>query len=411
MIALVVCGAGAGLETPALGRAAGAPFSISLSDTPSTADPLLITFTATVVPGTPTGFNWSFGDGSFWNGSGAALFNPSHLYPTAGSYNATVRVHEGAASALQWLVVSLVSPNLTVTVRVQNATGPAPLTVTFDATVLGGSGTYRSFVWSFGDGGTGSGLHLSYSYVHPGQFRAVLNVTDSSGTSQLAIVPVNATDGHAVSTNLATSPGMVALWGLAGAAVGVLATLTLTGRLFRRARASESSVTSAGPPPSTSPGPVDDPGRPIPPSSTLPSPPEPVLGPGAIAETPAPRPAVPAEALRLSERVVVHLARLGVLSSDEVAPLGFSQMGMAADLGVPQNRITNVLRRLAAAGILTEELRHVRGRSRRLKVYRLTPRGETLAKELRVRHRTPAGPVPRPGASLPRPAQPSGNPP
>jgi DNA-binding MarR family transcriptional regulator len=84
----------------------------------------------------------------------------------------------------------------------------------------------------------------------------------------------------------------------------------------------------------------------------------------------------------------VHLSAQGQLRDDEVATPGFTQGGMASALGVRQNSLTNVLRRLVAAGLLTEDVRHVKGRNRRLKVYRLTVRGEGLARELRLRRKT-----------------------
>ncbi|MCI4340422.1 MAG: hypothetical protein L3J73_04055 [Thermoplasmata archaeon] len=114
--------------------------------------------------------------------------------------------------------------------------------------------------------------------------------------------------------------------------------------------------------------------------------------------TPSPKMHVAPEALRVSQRIVLHLAGLGTLGHDEVAPVGFTQIGMSEVLGVRQNALTNVLRRLVAADVVTEDTRHVRGQPRRLKVYRLTSRGEALARDLRHSHGK-AGPTPRPGES------------
>ncbi|MCI4350086.1 MAG: PadR family transcriptional regulator [Thermoplasmata archaeon] len=99
---------------------------------------------------------------------------------------------------------------------------------------------------------------------------------------------------------------------------------------------------------------------------------------------PAPEPVrLKREVLRLSQRVVLHIAGQGFLPPNEVAPPGLSQMGMVADLGAAQTSLTKVLQRLEAAGVLTVGRAHVRGQPRRLKVYRLTPLGESLARELR----------------------------
>jgi DNA-binding PadR family transcriptional regulator len=89
--------------------------------------------------------------------------------------------------------------------------------------------------------------------------------------------------------------------------------------------------------------------------------------------------------LRISQRVVLHMARQGALRPDEIAPNGLTQAGMAEELVVGQNSLTNVLRRLEAAGVVEADVRHVRGRPRRLKVYTLTSRGESIAKDLRGR--------------------------
>lgn len=121
--------------------------------------------------------------------------------------------------------------------------------------------------------------------------------------------------------------------------------------------------------------------------------------PEAREEAPAvPRPvpegtAVPAETLRLSMRIVLHLSSLGALGPHDVAPAGFTQAGMAAALGAKQNSLATVLKRLELAGVLTTDVRHIRGGARRMKVYRLTHRGEALARDLRSRT-----PGPRPSS-------------
>ncbi|MFI5415146.1 MAG: hypothetical protein ACHQ16_05720, partial [Candidatus Lutacidiplasmatales archaeon] len=94
--------------------------------------------------------------------------------------------------------------------------------------------------------------------------------------------------------------------------------------------------------------------------------------------------------LRLSQRVILHVYAQGVQGHGEVAAPGLCQAGMVEALGIPQAGLAAVLRRLEAAGVLLGEKGHVRGHDRRLKVYRLSPRGLELARELRTRaHRRP----------------------
>lgn len=91
------------------------------------------------------------------------------------------------------------------------------------------------------------------------------------------------------------------------------------------------------------------------------------------------------EVIRLSQRVILHLYAQGILPAGAVAPPGLCQAGIGEALGVTQSGLVAALRRLEAAGILTAERGHVRGRDRRLKVYRLSERGLELARELRAR--------------------------
>jgi len=89
------------------------------------------------------------------------------------------------------------------------------------------------------------------------------------------------------------------------------------------------------------------------------------------------------ETLRLSQRVVLQIYRQGALGPHEVAPVELCQLGLVGSLGVRQSALTKVLTRLVAAGVLATDRRHVEGQPRRLKVYQLTPLGESLARDLR----------------------------
>jgi len=66
---------------------------------------------------------------------------------------------------------------------------------------------------------------------------------------------------------------------------------------------------------------------------------------------------------------------------------------MIEELEMRQGALTGVLRRLVSAQVLEESREHVRGVDRRVKVYRLTPTGERLVRQLRSRQpdRVPPG--------------------
>jgi DNA-binding PadR family transcriptional regulator len=99
--------------------------------------------------------------------------------------------------------------------------------------------------------------------------------------------------------------------------------------------------------------------------------------------------------LQLSHRVVLHIFAHGTLHPGEVAPRSLCQSGMQEALDARQGALAGVLQRLEAAGIVECETGHVREVERRVKFYRLTPRGESLARQLRSRPRDPPPRTPR----------------
>jgi DNA-binding MarR family transcriptional regulator len=116
------------------------------------------------------------------------------------------------------------------------------------------------------------------------------------------------------------------------------------------------------------------------------SPPPPILVAGpvppvAVAAAPV------SEGARVAGRVILHLYGLGRLELHDVAPVGFTQRGLGATLGLRQGTIAKVLSRLLAAGVLQVEKRHVSGETRRLNIYSLTRTGEAIARDLQRRAR------------------------
>jgi DNA-binding MarR family transcriptional regulator len=372
----------AGLSPLAFGASpsSSASFSVSLSATPAHGiAPLVVSFTTTVLSGTPTGYNWSFGDASYWNGSGAGFADAVHEYAYAGLFNATVVVLEGATQASSSIEVGVGLAPLVLRATAYPVSGPAPLTVLFNGSVAGGSGTYRTFDWTFGDQGVGSGLQIRHTYNTSGEFVAILNVTDTAGNLAQVRAYVNVTTAPVRTTPDAPSTLWASpVWPLLGAFLLGIVLATAIALLVRpgllRRNALESTATL--PALELARGPIREPAP-----AALPAASRVVAN--ARAPLPAPSQPVNPEALRLSQRVVLHLARLGALQADEIASEGFTQAGMAAAVGSGQNVLTNVLRRLEAAGVVVSDVRHVRGRPRRVKVYRLTPRGEALAHDLR----------------------------
>lgn len=91
------------------------------------------------------------------------------------------------------------------------------------------------------------------------------------------------------------------------------------------------------------------------------------------------------ERLRMSLRILLHIANQGRFGPGELAPWALSQPGMVEVLRLNQGALAGALQRLVRSGVLTVNRTHVRGHDRRLKVYQLTGIGVELVRDLRAR--------------------------
>ncbi len=197
---------------------------VSASASPSQgAAPLLVNFTSTASGGSNSGYaySWDFGDGTA--GSGAA---PSHSYTTGGTYTATVTVTDSAADT--GTATATVSP-LSVDLSATPTSGNFPLNVSLTASPCGGTGTYASYVWTFGDGtapSTTTASTVAHTYAGAGTYSASVKVTDSAGiTAASSAVTITATVPPLTATATATptsglAPVTVSLGGTASGGVG-----------------------------------------------------------------------------------------------------------------------------------------------------------------------------------------------
>lgn len=365
-------------------------FSVSISATPSSgSSPLFVTFSTTILSGTPTNYNWSFGDGKYLNGTATpANETPSHYYYLPGFFNATVTVWEGSEKSTSMPIeISVYSTPMVVHVSASPDQGTAPLYVLFNATVTGGTGTYTSFSWSFGDGGTGSGSIIEHTYSGKGEYHAVVTVKDSSGELAEGSGWINVTTIQSGTQTSGLPPYPYLIAGFVAGIVVALLAMYMIGRLGRR---------PPGPselrPPEKEAHPgvaesdlVPEKGEARPeevPAQTAP----PVLSKTEHLEGPStttPKQVKEGEPVTLSQRVLVHMAKQGITGPHELAPMELTQGGIAEKLGVRQNVLTNVMKRLEEGELVTSSVTHVKGGFRRLKVYKLTPKGEALARELR----------------------------
>lgn len=141
--------------------------------------PLTVVFTDAST-GSPTSWNWTFGDG----GTSTAQ-NPSHVYAAGGTY--TVALTATNATGSNTLTRTGYITVGTVTVPVANftgtpTTGTAPLTVVFTNT---STGSPTSWSWTFGDGGTSTLQSPSHVYAASGTYTVSMTATNTAGSNTL----------------------------------------------------------------------------------------------------------------------------------------------------------------------------------------------------------------------------------
>ena len=158
--------------------------------------PLTVSFDASAShdpDGTIVTYQWAFGDGS--TGTDATT---SHTYttPSNHTYSITLTVTDDSGSqATANHVVSVTppppnSPPVASFTRTPSS-GEAPLSVSFNASgSYDSDGFIASYTWSFGDGGSGSGVTASHTYSSAGTYAAQLTVTDDDGATDTTTIQV-----------------------------------------------------------------------------------------------------------------------------------------------------------------------------------------------------------------------------
>jgi PGF-pre-PGF domain-containing protein len=129
--------------------------------------------------GSPTNWNWSFGDGNFSNAT-----SPQHSYAYPGLFSVTLNVSNSAGnnSFTRTNYINVTSSAIPPTANFNGipTSGVAPLTVQFNDL---STGSPTNWNWSFGDGNFSNATSPSHSYAYPGLFSVTLNVSNSAGNN------------------------------------------------------------------------------------------------------------------------------------------------------------------------------------------------------------------------------------
>jgi len=143
--------------------------------TPTTVNPgILVSFSDTSL-GTPTSWNWDFGDGSLHSTSQ----NTSHTYNTAGTYSVTLIASRGIYSNII-TKTNYITVNMVADFTATPTSGDVNLSVAFTDISLG---TPTSWAWDFGDGSSHSTVqHPTHTYVTAGQYTVTLIASNSGST-------------------------------------------------------------------------------------------------------------------------------------------------------------------------------------------------------------------------------------
>ncbi|MFC2078965.1 PKD domain-containing protein [Candidatus Bipolaricaulota bacterium] len=139
-------------------------------------------------------YAWDFGDGTF--GSGVAA---THTYTADGQYTIRLTVMDsqgqsGTTAQTVWVIQAGNMPEASFTAS--PSSGGTPLTAAFNAAASTDSnGTIVTYVWSYGDGSTGSGVSVVHTYATEGSYTCTLTVTDDEGFSDAMSMLIVVIDG------------------------------------------------------------------------------------------------------------------------------------------------------------------------------------------------------------------------
>ncbi len=163
--------------------------------------PLTLSFTDDST-GSPTEWNWNFGDGTY-----STVQNPKHTYSEAGNYTVTLTASNEAGSGTK------TRPDyIEVTIPVQKpvsdfssniTSGTAPLNIAFTDK---STGKPTEWNWSFGDGMYSTVQNPEHAYSKAGNYTVSLTVENTAGSN-------TTTKSNYIKVTLPVQKPVVSFWG------------------------------------------------------------------------------------------------------------------------------------------------------------------------------------------------------
>ncbi|MCC4769883.1 PKD domain-containing protein [Methanosarcina sp. DH2] len=165
--------------------------------------PLTVTFKDNS-SGSPTAWNWSFGDGTY-----STVQNPKHTYSAAGTYTIALTATNAAGSTTStkynYITVTGTAAQTPVASFSSNATsGSAPFNVLFTDT---STGTPTVWNWNFGDGTSSTAKSPVHTYSAAGNYTVALTVTSAAGSNTVT------KSNYITVTGIAAQTPVINCWG------------------------------------------------------------------------------------------------------------------------------------------------------------------------------------------------------
>ena len=143
--------------------------------------------------GSIVSYYWDFG-----NGASSTMVSPTYTYSSTGTFIAvlTVTDNDGLSNSASVAISVSAAANVAPVAKASASvtTGAAPLAITFSSQGSSDTdGSIVSYKWNFGDGSTSTAASPVKTYSTPGNYTAVLTVTDNLGATDSANVAISVT--------------------------------------------------------------------------------------------------------------------------------------------------------------------------------------------------------------------------